>query len=287
MNISVVIPAYNAESVIIGAIESVVAQCRPEITEIIVVNDASIDSTSSVTKTFKDSKVKVVDLEKNHGPAAARNRGIEVATGEWVAFLDADDRWLPGKIEAQIQLASQHPDLSLLCTGVKGGHEPCDVSILELADFVTHNPVATSTVMVKRSSVQAVDGFDERFSGAEDLDLWLRLLATGECRVGKINEMLVRYHSHEGSLSMDERKFLPDSLAVLEKAFGAGGALESFADKKDLAMANQYWNASWMAFNRGARGTAIHLWRKGHKLAGGELKRPWYRLLCRYLLGRR
>lgn len=284
--ISVIIPAYNAAGFIEAALQSVADQGRNDI-EVIVVDDASTDDTVRVVENSVSS-VRLLQQSANGGPAAARNRGMEEARGEWIAFLDADDRWLPGKLELQLRFAEENPEFALWCSRLsEDAKEEESFYEVQMEDFITRNPIATSTVLLRKEAMADMHGFDERFIGAEDYDLWVRLVASGGCRAAKIKKRLSAYRSEAGSLSMDERKFLPDSLAVLEKAFGVGGALEGFADRKSLALANQYWNASWMAFERGARGDAIRLWRKGHKLAGRQLKRPWWRLLIRYLVGRK
>jgi glycosyltransferase involved in cell wall biosynthesis len=321
--VSVIIPAYNSAACIENALRSVAEQTclsqpvphssqsdvgstqRAQI-EIIVVDDASTDSTADAVRAmckvqsekseqgrtfhlapynFRGIPLRLICLDRNGGPAAARNSGIAEAAGEWIAFLDSDDEWLPGKLDKQLELAASRKDICLWCTGVESIASDDEVEELSLENFITNNPIATSTVMVRREALRNVGGFDEIYHGAEDYDLWLRLIAFGKCRAARINMQLITYRSHSGSLSMDERKFLPDALAVLEKTFGAGGALAQFQEQKPLALANQYWNASWMAFNRGSRSDAIRLWRKGYCLGRRALHRPWCRLLLRYVFG--
>lgn len=333
IQVSVIIPAYNAGDVIEGALRSVKNQsCLQEGREgieVIVVDDASTDNTLTVVENlFSRSEFRLhisdfslLQQSSNSGPAAARNRGVAEARGEWVAFIDSDDTWLPEKLERQLKFAEAQPEIHMWCGAVQstctedrgrriegsgemleagivqeasGQQRPSDLRIqnseftgLSLEDFVAANPVATSSVLVKKAALDAVGGFDERFSGAEDYDLWLRLIGSGRCKAAKINRPLIKYHSESGSLSMDERRFLPDALQVLDKAFGPGGALEPFADRKNCALANQYWNASWMAFNRGDCREARRLLCKGWCLSSGRLKRPWLRLFLRYLIGSR
>ena len=108
MKISVVIPAYNAEQHIGRAIDSVLAQTRPA-DEIIVIDDGSTDATAEVIRSFGD-RVTLIQ-QKNAGVSVARNTGIEAATGDWIAFLDADDEWLPEKLKRQAEHLSRNPDL--------------------------------------------------------------------------------------------------------------------------------------------------------------------------------
>jgi hypothetical protein len=163
--------------------------------------------------------------------------------------------------------------------------------ILSLAEFVAHNPIATSTVLVRRDVLLSLDGFDTQFCGPEDYDLWLRIVAEHKCL--DLDVPLTRYRSTVGSLSMDERTFLPQVLRVLEKAFGEGGALSPHQEYRRRAYAEQYSSASWMAHNRGSNGVALRYlltsWcydmRRLHKEQTDPLLR--LKLLCRYLLRRK
>jgi hypothetical protein len=131
---------------------------------------------------------------------------------------------------------------------------------LTLDDFIIHNPVTTSTVMVRRSALLEAGLFDEQFRGPEDYDLWLRIASQHECL--DCDTALARYRTTSGSLSMDDRTFLPQVLGVLEKAFAPDGALADYNKHRRLAFAEQYSSASWMAYNRQDRRTALcHLLR--------------------------
>lgn len=323
--------------------------------EIIVVDDASKDGTAEAVRakckvksereedtasgatprtlnlapyTFNGIPLRVLTLERNSGPAATRNKGIAAANGEWIAFLDGDDAWMPEKLRIQLEAAAQQPNVELWCGDVAAmpamqygeeedfsqeGREERDGSLtqqpnnstaqqlykmLTLNDFALGNPVATSTVMVKRSVLEDVGGFDEQFRGPEDYDLWMRIAGrkpeTGNLSseggsasggkqedsanidqtagmnqhssgrrheptsqqlgaIAKIGAPLARYRSESGSLSMDDRTFLPEVMKVLDKAFAEGGALSELQHMQATARARQYWHASWMAFTRGDR----------------------------------
>jgi glycosyltransferase involved in cell wall biosynthesis len=239
---------------------------------------------------FQVSSFSFLRLPHNSGPAAARNRGIAVATGEWIAFLDADDAWLPGKMAVQMEMASKYPEVVLWCGGVAMKAEgPEDKSgsrviqfgspkpelveksgqskeagfqvsgfrfqLFSLASFAVSNQVATSTVMIRKSVLDAVGGFDDQFRGPEDYDLWMRIAAKGE--VGKILSPLAQYREQATGLSRDDRKFLPQVLRVIDKAFSPDGVLREYRHMKPAAISSQYNHASWMAFCRGSRGVAI------------------------------
>jgi len=283
MTVSVVIPAYNSAGTVVETLDSIANQERP-VQEIIVVDDLSTDGTIDVVQRWqaahRDTPLVLIGQTVNTGPAGARNAGVERATGEWIAFLDADDAWLPGKTTVQLQAIHKADDVALVCgmtvpleeprgkgQGAKLEREasgdqspavcslPSAVRSLRLEDFVAHNPVATSTVLVRRDVLLSLGGFDRQFCGPEDFDLWLRIVAQHKCL--ELDVPLTRYRSTVGSLSMDERKFLPQVLRVLTKAFGEGGVLRDRQEYRRRAYAEQYASASWMAHNRGANGTAI------------------------------
>ncbi|MDA0323633.1 MAG: glycosyltransferase family A protein [Verrucomicrobia bacterium] len=295
--VSVVIPAYNAEGTILEALQSVSAQTVAPF-EVIVVDDVSQDAT---LRTIQESgsTCRLIERSENGGPASARNEGIGASSGEWIAFLDGDDAWLPWRLDLQLRLAEAHPSVAAWCgetigleDGVDDPHQPGDMDpasdLIELNEFVRHNPVATSTVLVKKSVLDEVGGFDPSFRGPEDFDLWMRIAATHEIR--RVEWPISRYRVHVGSLSMDDRTFLPQVLNVLDKAYSDGGAMTSHPEWRIGAESNQYWNASWMAFNRGSRSDAVRLWWKAYtrnRKAENAIPRQWVRLLVRYLVGSR
>ena len=113
MKISAVIPAYNSAAFISDALASIRHQTFP-VDEIIVVDDGSTDNIEEVVRSIDPGIVYIT--QKNQGPSAARNRGIEAATGDWIAFLDADDQWTPHKIKNQLLALERHPELQLIAS---------------------------------------------------------------------------------------------------------------------------------------------------------------------------
>ena len=295
--VSVVIPAYNAEHTICEAVESVLTQRDIEC-ELWVIDDASRDGTREVLQKRYGAhpRVHLILCDENAGPAAARNRGIQNATADWTAFLDGDDAWLPNRLPAQLALARKHPDVDLWCSQTirltpdlerTDSTKAPEFRPVTRGEFLFHNPVATSTVLARTGVLRSVGGFDEQFVGPEDYDFWMRIASAHT--IALIEKPLSLYRYVPGSLSMDDRKFLPQVLRVLEKALAPGGALADQAGLRRIAIGNQYWNASWMAFNRGARGTALRYWLKAYQLDHRSERvrsRPWLPLLYRYCLGR-
>ena len=266
--ISVIIPAYNVGQYLAAAINSALQQTRaPD--EIIVVDDGSTDKTPEVAKSF-GGRVKYLRQE-NAGPAAARNLGIREAKCEWVAFLDGDDLWLPWHLSEVMKVKARYPDAALFCGRTididedfryPGQKRPVVARKMPLGEFVRCNPVATSTVVVRKDAVISTGGFDPAFRGPEDYDLWMRIAA--DYHIIYIDIPLVRYRNRPGSLSMDDRKFLPEVLKVIDKAYGIKGALHFMRDKK-RTQAYQYQSAAWMASER-----------DDNKRALGLLKRSFY-----------
>jgi glycosyltransferase involved in cell wall biosynthesis len=184
MKISVVIPAYNAAPWIGRAIQSVVDQTFP-VSEIIVVDDGSNDSTADVVATF-NGKVKYV-RQTNNGPSKARNTGMAASSGEWLAFLDADDWWMPNKLHVQYDALKQRPDAILVYTSLLMVKDTGEVMIRQSAPanqlwplLRYRNPIAPSSVLVKRSVMQQIGGFNEKHKVAEDWEAWVRMRRIGK-----------------------------------------------------------------------------------------------------------
>jgi glycosyltransferase involved in cell wall biosynthesis len=184
--VSVVIPAYNAAPCIHRAVDSVLGQTFADF-ELLVVDDGSSDDTLSVIARYGD-RLRALP-QRNSGPAAARNRGLGAACGEYVAFLDADDHWLPEKLERQVQLMERRPDVGFCSTattvvnpaGETVGSWPCRSDAPPFPDvlFTQSSMISGSTsgVLARRKLIEALGGFDETLRGFEDPDLWIRLSA--------------------------------------------------------------------------------------------------------------
>lgn len=180
MRISVVIPTYNSASLVVEAIRSVLAQ-TVSAHEVIVVDDGSDDDTASRMAEF-GSSIRYIK-KPNGGVSSARNRGIAEATGDLIGFLDADDVWHPRKLEIQLAILSDRPDIGLLGTGVyswPASSHPGVSAILPVVkvsfeQLLTKNRLGTSTVLIRSSIFQTVGNFDQSLQGPEDYDMWLRI----------------------------------------------------------------------------------------------------------------
>lgn len=184
--VSVVIPAYNAAGCIRRAVESVFAQTYRDL-ELLVVDDGSTDATRAVLIGYGNRLTLLT--QANSGPAAARNRGLAQARGDYVAFLDADDYWLPEKLARQVALLDAQPAIGFCSTattvvdrvGNPAGEWACQIGAGPLPDILfMHGTVisgSTSGVLARLPLIEALDGFDEALRGFEDPDLWIRLSA--------------------------------------------------------------------------------------------------------------
>lgn len=203
--VSVVMPAYNAGQYIRQAVESVQAQTLKR-WELLVIDDCSADQTRELVTRMAaaDSRIRLIPNEENLGTAGSRNRGLDLARGEYVALLDSDDCWRPEKLEMQLSLAKK-TDADLVCTSyalVDEQGEPCCRDYLvpggpiDLDQLLVQNVIGCSTVLLSRRVVE-----NYRFSTDyyhEDFALWLKLLEDGLCAVG-MEAVLVDYRLHRNS----------------------------------------------------------------------------------------
>src|SRR5271169_5995224 len=177
--IAVIIPAYNSAHYLRRCIDSILLQTHPA-AEIIVVDDGSRDNTREIVMSYQDS-VRYF-WRPNGGLSAARNTGVQQTVSTWIAFLDADDRWEPRKLELQVRALDQNPR-AVLCYTNKLLVSPDG---LQRVSGVTPphqlwpklryaNPITPSTVMIRRDALDEVGGFDEELRACEDWDLWVRL----------------------------------------------------------------------------------------------------------------
>ena len=183
--ISVIMPAYNAEKYIGEAIESILNQTLKDF-ELIIINDASTDSTGNIIKSYaeKDSRIVVLVNENNLNIAGSLNRGISVAKGTFIARMDADDIALPERLEMQAKVMSENPQVAVVGndiqlineSGVVIGyrHYPTDSKSLKRVIF-RYSPFAHPTVLIRAACIKEVGDYDKTKSPSEDVDMWFRL----------------------------------------------------------------------------------------------------------------
>lgn len=231
--VSVIIPAFNAQDSIAATIESVLAQTFGD-WELIVGDDASTDQTAAVARA-SDPRVSVVTALENGGPAAARNLAIREARGELLAFVDADDTWVPEYLSTQI---AQFDRAS--AAGRRVGIVACDAEVVDgsgagrgsyldrlgdvsqitLERLLAGNPIFVSTV-VPRAVVAEAGGFTPAAWGSADHDLWIKIVERGY-EVVMTRERLVRYLESESNMSANLAGMAGNSEIVYQRALERG-----------------------------------------------------------------
>lgn len=204
--ISVIIPTFNRAKLLCRALDSVIAQST-EPTEVIVVDDGSEDNTANtVRRRYRDV---IYIYQPNRGVSGARNRGLATATGEWIAFLDSDDEWLPAKLTVQSRALATNTEYQVCHTNeiwIRNGrrvnpmrkHEKYGGWIYEKC--LPLCVISPSSVLIRRAVFEEVGYFDEELPACEDYDLWLRICAAHP--VLYLDQCLLRkYGGHSDQLS--------------------------------------------------------------------------------------
>ncbi|NDV91402.1 glycosyltransferase [Alteromonas sp. 345S023] len=243
-SVSVIIPCFNSQATIGDAIQSVINQTFP-VHEIIVVDDGSTDNSAN----FVSERFPMVTLIKqaNMGVSKARNVGIQRATGMWVAFLDADDVWLPEKLSHQFEKLEgckwSHTNSFYFGYNQSGDTKRSDLSSLKGGNvfdaLLTENFLGTSTILVQRDVLLKSGGFDESMRALEDWKLWLDIAA--DFPISYISAPLVKYRVTPGSASRNAREVYPYHRQLISYAITKikGGYLrQSTLKRKALSKSN-------------------------------------------------
>lgn len=280
--ISVVIPTYNRQELLIEAIGSVLAQTYQDF-EIIVVDDGSTDNTEEKIQPYL-SRVRYIK-QRNQGVAAARNAGIRHAKGEYLCFLDSDDIWLPEKLSTQIAFADKHPQYGLIATEIQGiDDSKKKVGTNKAAKYTIRNGnvaddllfgnwIQTSTVMVPSRCLEAVGCFDEDVGQfGEDWLMWMRIAV--RYPVYFLPEALILYRYHSESLSARQSEGQYRSLMLCIKKLSS---LPYFQAKPNLLCQLEYnicMGRAWQDRQAGDYEQAIQKFRRAGQLKSFPLL-PW------------
>ena len=242
MKVSVIIPTYNRALVIGRSIDSALNQTFPPY-EIIVVDDGSTDDTKKILERYHD-KIRYISRENSGKPGIARNTGMASVRGDWIAFLDSDDVWLPDKLKLQLQLIERasvplglvFSDYEIIrndnsCSRSKVFNEADLGQLIEFDSqegkifkkelfyyfLIWKNPVHTSSVLLNKKLLDFVPGFDPALTIAEDRDLWIR--CAEQMQVGYVPEVTCKY-THEGGNITEDKVFYNTSVNyVIHKYF--------------------------------------------------------------------
>ncbi|NEQ54987.1 MAG: glycosyltransferase, partial [Leptolyngbya sp. SIO3F4] len=226
--ISVIIPAYNSAKTIQVSIDSVLSQTFSDF-ELIVIDDGSTDKTLELVKSIKDPRLKLFSFE-NAGAATARNRGIANAKSDFIAFLDADDVWLPEKLVDQLAAFEHDPSAGLvyswsdyinangdfLCVGkrvITSGNTEDTYAKLLVSNFLENG----STPLVRMDVLKDIGGFDESLKSSQDLDLYLKIAT--KYRFVTVPKVQVKYRVTPGSITSKTAENEKRQLEFINKVF--------------------------------------------------------------------
>lgn len=219
--VSVIIATYNREEYIGKAVESVLNQTYANF-ELIVLDDGSTDETRAVLNQFSDQRLRVYFLE-NTGPANARNKGIEISRGEYIAFLDSDDLWYPKMLARTVQFLESHRKIDLVCGGwdminddgnaISGVYSPIafqkSVETDFLASILRRSLFPIHSVLIRKKCFTQCGGFNANLLAFEDYELWIRF-ASFKCDIVFIDEPVAHWRHHR----MPKRSDLKEGLEL-------------------------------------------------------------------------
>jgi glycosyltransferase involved in cell wall biosynthesis len=214
--VSVIVPTYNRGYCLQRTIRSVLDQTHPN-WELIIVDNYSTDDTDTLVESFKDSRIKILKIHNGGIIAASRNRGLQASVGEYVAFLDSDDWWLPKKLETSLEILDLgadivYHDLYLITSIVASPRfwkrvRTRQVNSPVFKDLLSKGAaIANSSVVVKRTMIEGIGGFSEdpALIAAEDYEAWLRIARRTE-KFSRINKTLGYYWAGGGNVSAPNR----------------------------------------------------------------------------------
>jgi glycosyltransferase involved in cell wall biosynthesis len=264
--VSVVISAYNCESYLAQTIDSIVRQnYRP--LEIIVVDDGSTDGTRQVCQAYPEI---IYHYQRNAGPSSARNTGIRLSKGKYIAFLDSDDLWPEGKLRLQVEMMEKHPDVGLLSGDMRrfSGSEVVVPSMFKNNGFdrnffgddfyaidaykkilIRGNYIPTGTVIVRRAGFGKVGYFDENLRHSEDVDVWLRFAL--HYKLAYSQEIWLLRRDHSSNLTRDSESMNLALIKVLrkhEKQYQSYWRQHGI--KSDRLISEKYLNVGYMHLDK-------------------------------------
>lgn len=267
--VSVVLPTYNCASYVIAAVESVLQQTSTNY-ELIIVDDGSTDETEQVLAPYLRNYGNIRYIkQENKGHAGARNTGIRAALGDYIAFIDSDDKWLPEKLQEQVQAFEEDPEVGLVYCNVYGFGENQEVRVRgpqltleqlqEYSGYIFDNLyfrkiiITTTTVMIRKNCIDDVGIFDENMTryGSEDRELFLRVLWKYKAKY--INKPLAMYRNRSDSEGQNYEKMIKGQEYVYEKITSLYGLPQS-AKRAVMSKMYQEWAREFYAKGRFADG---------------------------------
>ncbi|MEB3340190.1 glycosyltransferase [Okeania sp.] len=259
--VSVIIATYNNANYILEAIASIFNQTYTSY-EIIVIDDGSTDNTRQILEPYLD-KIRYV-YQENKGVSHARNLGLEMAQGEFISFLDADDFFLPDKLAKQVAVFDSRPSLGIVHSGWRlineKGEKISDIELwhgsleLDLETWVVWKPV-TISMMFRKSWIKSAGGFDTRWHHGEDIDLVLRLSING-CEAVWLPKVTYCYRQHQCNATRKSSQQAVSMMAVLDNFFARENLSISI---RKLEAKSRYYTLSWLAWQAHRNGDLIEM----------------------------
>lgn len=224
--ISIIMPCYNAEKTLAESLQSIAQQSCLN-WELIAIDDGSSDKTLKILNDFKGlypNQVRIIS-HPNQGQVKSKNRGLDIAQGTFIAFLDSDDLWHPEKLSLQVADMIQHPEAGLCYTNGEyideASNHAGSIGINErlngqcLHEFLMGNAIVASSVMVKKEILEQVGHFDESLTACENWELWTRISSVSD--VIAIDKPLVFYRRHSHNMSHNVEKMKRNRILVIQK----------------------------------------------------------------------
>jgi glycosyltransferase involved in cell wall biosynthesis len=258
--VSVVLATYNRSNLLPKAIESVLQQTFPDF-ELIIVDDGSTDNTAEIVSRYPDPRINYQPVK--HGERSrARNIGIQLSRGHYIAFLDSDDWYLPDKLKDQVQILQSHPECGMTLGDwqiVNGSGEVIqemrpwenyrDAS-LTVEDWLFHTSATPITVLIKREWFERGLSFDPSLYMSEDIELWMRLSLSG-CKIIWTRSMIAVVLAHETNSLRDWPKVYAGRMEFLNRIFENPAVNLAIKASQDEIYARFHLGLAWLAFDSG------------------------------------
>jgi glycosyltransferase involved in cell wall biosynthesis len=258
--VSIILATFNRASLLPKAIESVLQQTLTDF-EFLIIDDGSTDNTAEVVARYTDPRI-VYRLVEHGERSRARNMGIRLSRGRYIAFLDSDDWYLPNKLEEQVAALETHPECGMTLGGwaivdhtgktILEMHrwEYYQSRLLSVEDWLFHSSATPITILARREWFECMGGFDPTLSMAEDTELWMRL-ALGGCLITWTRSNVAIVLAHESNSLRDWPKVRAGRMAFLHRIFENPAVGIALKMSQDEVYARFHLGLSWLAFDSG------------------------------------
>ncbi len=305
IDLSVIVPTYNRASFLPACVQSI-RSCGVENLEIVIADDASTDNTEQVLRTM-GAHVRAGRLERNAGPAAARNLGLRLSRGRYVAFLDSDDQWLPGPCPRILDFLDRHPEVGgafadawignpstgycshaervwhgqmkhAVAAEAEAGFQIMDRPRL-LSRALEGMPIFLGTTILRRETIASIGAFDTEIKGTEDWDLCIRLAARTVFAFCPVP--LGIYYQHDGELSKNRELMDRNAIYMLKKVLYDSEPI-SAADRRQVRrqLRRRLFGWAYQAYDRGDRSEAAARFHDLFTTCGWDAPGAFYWALC-------